>query len=493
MPVSANDRMLIEQAFETTRMNVPLITHPIAERRVFQYVVGFDGTMNDRLRVPVGEKETIVASLMTKLGGTYYPGPGMQHPRYRNVIDGMIGYSSANIAETAAVAFLAQAQRWIETAPDGEVRVVVTGFSRGAAIARHFMNLVDSAADKSPALRRRVYFYVLLFDTVSTGQLDSLELALPASVDYFVHLVARDEPRFLFEPVVDSKPKILTKVFKLGGIPIPERINMIWLPGAHSDIGASYMGGIGSIYRQLVEQLLYEMGLSTQNCWETLFDHALAGKHDSRGLFDRFTGTPPPNSAATVLRSQIEVPFTNPGIERADENAKRLSEMLRANVERGLSISRFSNEISPPRFTLHRRGESISVVDWEPSEYIDGSSFEFDHADGVKRLTYRFLPPYQNSISTLVLSGPIWDHLPEDRPAVLSYSILSQDKLRRIVAFVDDVQVSSVVSTSNDVGIGPKSERTFKCVMDENGTPRSPMQMYIIQPNVNASGTTGSR
>lgn len=468
MAVSTNDRALISHAFEVVKHDVPLVTHPIAEREKMEYFVAFDGTMNDRTRIPAGEKETIVAALATRLGAHYYPGPGMQDPTYRNVLDGMIGYSSPRIADAAATDFLDQARTWNREHEDAEIRVVVTGFSRGAAIARHFMNLVDAAAARDPLLDGRVYFYAILFDTVSTGQFDSLQLSAPPSVDYLVHFVARDEPRFLFKPVVDDEPEIVTRTYSMNGAPIPNRINLVLLPGAHSDVGGSYSDGLGQLYRQLTEQLLYQMGLIEVNCWDMSSETIFAGKHDSRGVLDRLLGAPPPNSAHTVPRVLLPVEFPNPELQRAQENASRLQEMVVANAGRGVSTRTHWNETILPRLTLMRKGESLSVLDWEPFQYIDGSSFKYETVGNVRRLRYRFLPPHQDRASTLVIPDPVWDRLPESEKAVLSFGILRRGATERLATFVDDVFVEALVSNTprpttlkkadNNCGIKVKSE-----------------------------------
>lgn len=433
-----------------------------------EYFVAFDGTMNDRTRIPAGEKETIVAALARQIGARYYPGPGMQDPTYRNLLDGMIGYSSPRIAEAAATDFLDQARAWTSAHKDAEIRVVVTGFSRGAAIARHFMNLVDAAAARDPLLDGRVYFYAILFDTVSTGQFDTLQLSAPPSVDYLVHFMARDEPRFLFKPVVDDEPEILTRTFSIHGAPIPDRINLVLLPGAHSDVGGSYSDGLGQLYRQLTEQLLHQMGLIDVNCWDISSETILAGKHDSRGVLDRILGAPPPNSAHTVPRVLLPVKYPNPGVQRAQENASRLQEMVVANAERGVSTRTHWNETLLPRLTLMRQGQTLSVLDWEPFQYIDGSSFRYETAGNVRRLRYRFLPPHQDRVSTLVISDSVWDRLPENEKAVLSFGILARGATQELATFVDDLFVSALPSNTprtaaikkadNHCGINVKSQ-----------------------------------
>ncbi|ERH65998.1 hypothetical protein N172_16075 [Pantoea dispersa EGD-AAK13] len=181
--------------------------------------------------------------------------------------DAATGRSSMAIAADAEKKFYAQARIWLKQNPETDIRVFVTGFSRGAATARHFINIVSNhwgqyfnSDINSPR------FYALLYDTVATGQQDRLILNIPQDVDYLVHFVAIDEARnWLFIPTIDEDKTPL-----LRGVQFfpTNRINTIYLPGSHSDIGASYSKGIGDLYITLTEQFLYMMGLAQTNCWE---------------------------------------------------------------------------------------------------------------------------------------------------------------------------------------------------------------------------------
>lgn len=440
LAVSANDKLLVAQARMLVREDVPYIRSGPGNRAVMEYAVAFDGTMNDRTRVPVGESETIVASIAGRTGAVYYPGPGMQDPHHQNYLDGMFGYTSPVIARTASDRFLAVAKRWIVDHPDGEMRVFVTGFSRGAAIARDFMNAVQAASEQQLALRGRVYFYAILFDTVSTGQSDTLELSLPASVDYLVHFIAIDEPRFLYHPVLDTPPAIETKLFYVNGQRVPARIRTIFLPGAHADIGGSYNPGIAIVYRQLTEELLYQMGLIEQNCWK-INNYARGGKHDSRGWIDRWFGIAQPNSAASVARTLIARAWQNPTEVRVQENATRQQAMIAENSERWMAMQVIESDTVLHQITLRKNGQGVSVVDWQPHEYIDGASFRYTDAGNVRRLSYRNLPPYQDKETSVVLDDAVWQRLDGERPVVLSYSPLTENGHDRLTTFVDDIDV----------------------------------------------------
>src|SRR5471032_2126739 len=122
------------------------------------FVMGFDGTNNDREQVPPNETKTVVAQLIDRVEGNrvgkpveypdspvlkgYLPGPGCADSWWC-LLDQATGRSSSATADVA----LSQLRQFIAAHPSvTEVRVVAIGFSRGAATARHFLNLVYQAS-----------------------------------------------------------------------------------------------------------------------------------------------------------------------------------------------------------------------------------------------------------------------------------------------------------------------------------------------------------
>ncbi|WP_113632359.1 DUF2235 domain-containing protein [Pectobacterium peruviense] len=128
----------------------------------------------------------------------------------------------------------------------------VFGFSRGAAAARHFVNVIDQKADhplvlavaKTPTIRLKAGFdwanredvritFVGIFDTVASSYHPSLNIRLHAdSVERLVHLTALDEVRKHF-PLTRVTPTAI-------GTSIPPHFTEMALPGAHSDLGGGY-------------------------------------------------------------------------------------------------------------------------------------------------------------------------------------------------------------------------------------------------------------
>ncbi|AMO93199.1 hypothetical protein CFter6_0468 [Collimonas fungivorans] len=484
--VTATDRELVEVTYKKPESSVPLITHPLDGRSVKIYKVAFDGTMNDATRVSVDERPTVVAHIAKRIEARYYPGPGMQNEYFRNWLDGLVGYTSTSIAQHAKREFFVQASAWLAADPNVEIRIFVVGFSRGAAIARHFMNIVEQDWPKSSAgvvaPDGTPHFYAMLYDTVSTGQMDTLQLSLPASLDYLIHMVAKDEPRSLFVPVIDRDDHDTTAPSN-SGITNPfnvHRINLLILPGAHSDIGAAYEVGVGDNYRDISEQFLYKMGLLSQNCWESFDDPFTQGKHDSRGIFDLLSGRSAPNSDHSVTRSYYIKDAQLRSDVRDADIASRLYALSLANMERGSGTARIRSHIEDNLvLKLKRQDQGVTILEYAPSS-IDASSFKFSITDGVRRLNYRFLAPYNEHGSSLVLSDAIWKRLPEGQTAKLSYGSLQTGDKTYLAIHVNDILVSSDEAT-----VSPSSQiqtEGYRCKRDAEGNAISPINIYILRP-----------
>ncbi len=128
----------------------------------------------------------------------------------------------------------------------------VFGFSRGAAAARHFVNVIDQKADhplvqaiaNTPTIRLKAGFdwakrddvritFVGIFDTVASSYHPSLNIRLQDDcAERVVHLTALDEVRKHF-PLTRVTPTVI-------GTSIPPHFTELALPGAHSDIGGGY-------------------------------------------------------------------------------------------------------------------------------------------------------------------------------------------------------------------------------------------------------------
>ena len=119
--------------------------------------------------------------------------------------------------------------------PTERDRIVLFGFSRGAALARKFASkTLEKHTDLEIA-------FLGVFDTVaamdgvhSTGEEISSDVlfengTLNSRIGCAVHIASLDEDRVAFEPTLINRDK-----------DNPGRITEIWFPGVHSDIGGGY-------------------------------------------------------------------------------------------------------------------------------------------------------------------------------------------------------------------------------------------------------------
>jgi hypothetical protein len=294
--------------------SIPLLNEQKPNTIIF--VVNFDGTNNDREQVPPGETKTVVAQLFDKVEGSrdarspirkiYLRGPGCADAWWC-VPDAAFGISSRSTASNA----LAQLERFIAQNPSAtEVKVLVVGFSRGAATARHFLNKVYEASQKGTlGTSAPVWSSAILIETVVTGQSYFLNLAFPPNLEFALHLVAKNETRTLFPPVVDDDTKYEQFTRHFSGLEPQPRVFTVRLPGAHSDLGDSYDSGAGPQVTRIATNIIEKMGLKKaclNSCDEdTVVDICKGtasarmvsdGLHDSRGKLDHLLGARSPYS-----------------------------------------------------------------------------------------------------------------------------------------------------------------------------------------------------
>ena len=130
----------------------------------------------------------------------------------------------------------------------GGDRVLVFGFSRGAALARKFTSeLLDAGECEEIA-------FLGVFDTVAalggvhrSGERISTDVVfengtLHGNIRRAVHLLSLDETRVPFTPMQMNKD-----------VEHPGRILEVWFPGAHSDVGGGYwLDGLSDIALQFM-------------------------------------------------------------------------------------------------------------------------------------------------------------------------------------------------------------------------------------------------
>ena len=310
------------------------------------FVAVFDGTWNDK--EDPGLQRTVPAQLADDLAALarteplvhphYYEGVGTRESGLLKFWDGATGRGTVERAERALSDLKAA------TAANGGVvpYVYAIGFSRGAASARHFLNLMDSLPAGAEAVRSSA----LLFDTVATGQTHRLALGVPASNDLTVQIVATREARFAF-PYVPLQTDAAEHPSLAGGN--SDKVVEVQVPGAHSDIGGGYDDGIWKLSLAMSRALLTRQGLAIAR-GEAMSDMQAIlnlGRHDS---------------------DWVKLPIAGSGDTRrrvAIKGKNRPSADFIELLDRTLRGSRVQTPISEGPlllFKIDRRGDSYSIT-----------------------------------------------------------------------------------------------------------------------------------
>lgn len=122
-----------------------------------------------------------------------------------------------------------------ETRPTPNDRIVVFGFSRGAALARKFASVTVPEYDGLTVAFLGVFDTVGAIDPLhgddveNDGDVEFENNTVHEGVERAVHVLALDEDRLAFE--ARSMNRDLSN---------PHRITEIWFPGVHGDIGGGY-------------------------------------------------------------------------------------------------------------------------------------------------------------------------------------------------------------------------------------------------------------
>lgn len=260
----AHDRALIRQAQQDlSTFSVPLLvrsSHP--DERL--YIAAFDGTGNDRSNPDRGPKTNValiyeqVELLKTdghkQIAGGYVEGPGTQDDWLASKRDAIRGHTYDARLEEMYFQFVSQAKDWLDENPSAQIRIANMGFSRGAEQAAGFARMVHERGIQNPegmsvirgddGLIDRLEFTrpplvppgqtaqaLALFDPVGTGEPYQRDRRPSPSVITGFQIKAEDEARDQF-----LSSHILDRGFTHG-----DRFLRVLSPGAHSDVGGSYV------------------------------------------------------------------------------------------------------------------------------------------------------------------------------------------------------------------------------------------------------------
>lgn len=312
------------------------------------FVAVFDGTWNDKedpdlprtVSAQLADDLAALARTEPLVQSHYYEGVGTRESVLLSLWDGATGRGTIERAERALSDLKAAA------AANGGVvpYVYAIGFSRGAASARHFLNLIDSLPARAVPVRSSA----LLFDTVATGQTHRLALGVPASNDLTVQIVATREFRFAF-PYVPLQTDAADHPSLADGN--GDEVVEVRVPGAHSDIGGGYDEGIWKLSLAMSRALLTRQGLTIAVEGPASDAQAILnlGRHDSDWVMLSIT------EAGDARRS---VSIKGENRPRADIE-KQLDRLLRTG--RALTRSRVPNG-SLLLFKINHQGDTYPMT-----------------------------------------------------------------------------------------------------------------------------------
>lgn len=174
----------------------------------------------------------------------YYSGIGTYGSALERWLNASFAFENADVAQILTRAML-DFQCHYHSAVE---KIVLIGFSRGAALARRFAALIN------PFVARPMVIEAVM-DTVASIGLPNLDPTqrpanevvfeeggrLPLCVDSALHLLALDEQRLAFRPTLMNHDP---------------RVAEVWLPGVHSDVGGGYR-----------KDCLADLSFSVMSCW----------------------------------------------------------------------------------------------------------------------------------------------------------------------------------------------------------------------------------
>ena len=173
----------------------------------------------------------------------FYNGSGTREDGETIPLVGELIVSTRRLVNSALAPSWGDARRVLKQAagdleelwPTSNDRIVLFGFSRGAALARKFASIVLGAHPELGMAFLGVFDTVAAMDGIQTRD-DTISTdvvfesgTLRPSIRRAVHIVAMDEDRVAFQPTLINRD-----------VKNPDCIMEVWFPGVHSDIGGGY-------------------------------------------------------------------------------------------------------------------------------------------------------------------------------------------------------------------------------------------------------------
>lgn len=192
----------------------------------------FDGTWN-KDEADEGSDTNVVKFAAAYTEETCYrPGVGTRLGRLGKIFGGVMGAGGGFRLDEML-------QELSSNFGEGDRTVDIIGFSRGAALALDFANLVNDRMDGAPVRFLGLWDAVASFGLPGNRINIGHRLTLPDNVGYCFHAMSLDERRGNF-------PLTRVELVK-GGNAVAGRLEEVWFRGVHSDVGGGKCIGLSSI------------------------------------------------------------------------------------------------------------------------------------------------------------------------------------------------------------------------------------------------------
>lgn len=233
----------------------------------FVFFAAFDGTNNDRDNLKENAQTTNVGQLwqqfegrdggLAHARGVYCAGLGTRtDPWVESWLSARVSTGAIRKARQACDEFKRAASAWLQMGTNqGPVKIVLTAFSRGAASAAIFSQMIYQEVyrngltdDAGTVLLKPAQVSIVagvLFDPVVTGAQGNQ--AFPPIVKNMIVIKARNEYRVVFKTVDYSPLGSMVKAFSMYG--------------NHCDIGGGYDNGLGAVALEAATGFLQKSGL----------------------------------------------------------------------------------------------------------------------------------------------------------------------------------------------------------------------------------------
>lgn len=249
--LTPDDKQAVMAAVSKLASVKPRPINPTNDPNLTQIEVSFDGTWDDRDEMAFDTNPALIEDLFH---GTKHYEIGVATSASTDIVGGWFGAGISNRIDAAYNQVVADVNAAHQANPNAQVALVVSGFSRGSAAARAFVNVLNKRGvpDTSSAMSHGHHTKnlaaprigaMILFDTVGsvgipgTDLNPGLDLSIPGNAENVLHITARDESRTMFPLSSAVDPKQAHD----------PRITELSIPGAHSDIGGSYRNDYSKI------------------------------------------------------------------------------------------------------------------------------------------------------------------------------------------------------------------------------------------------------